>query len=85
MSLDFLSLKAKHQAKEFALNIYPTEFDKFSKFVEFLNRNKSQEEAISAEDVFAEIMKVTDQVEGFSEYLATRKGARRGRKSNSGE
>ncbi len=79
MSLDFLSLKAKHQPKEFTLNIYPTDFEKFSKFVEFINKGKSAEEVIAAEDIFEELMKATDQVEGFSDFCTT---PRRGRKKS---
>lgn len=82
MNLDFLSLKAKHQPKDFTLNIYPADFEKFSKFVEFINKGKSVEESISPEDIFEELMKATDQVEGFSEFCVT---PRRGRKKNPSE
>lgn len=80
MSLNFLDIKAKQQAKEFTFTVYQPDFERFSKFVDFINRNKSPDETVSPEDVFEEIMKVTDELEGFSEYLSTRKGAKRGRK-----
>lgn len=80
MSLNFLDLKAKHQPKEFTFNIYQADFDNFTKFVEFINCNKSAEEMIAPEDIFKELMKATEQVEGFSEFMANGKGVRRGRK-----
>lgn len=85
MNLDFLSLKAKHQPKDVTMRMYQTDFDKFSKLVEFLNRSKRQEDQIAPEDVFEELMKATDQVEGFSEFAASTKGSRRGRKKLSDE
>jgi len=85
MSLNFLDLKAKHQPKEFTLNIYQTDHDKFYRFVEFINRGKSSEDAIALEDVFEELIKATDQVEGFSDYLAMNKGTKRARKSKPAE
>lgn len=85
MSLNFLDLKAKHQPKEFSLNIYQADFDKFTKFVEFINRDKTAEEVIAPEDIFEELMKATEQVEGFSEFIATGKGSRRGRKKISND
>lgn len=85
MSLNFLELKPKHQPKEFTLNIYPNDFEKLSKFVEFINRNKTQEEVVAPEDIFEELMKATEQVVGFNEFLASNKGAKRGRKRISPE
>lgn len=82
MSLDFLGLKAKHQPKDMTVKMYQSDFDKFSKLVEFINRNKTPEEQIASEDIFAELMKATDQVEGFSEFSSSLKGRGRGRKKN---
>lgn len=85
MSLDFLGLKAKHQSKDITMRMYQTDFDKFSKLVEFINRNKDVEDQVAPEDIFEELMKATDKVEGFSEFAATTKGSRRGRKRSTEE
>jgi len=85
MNLNFLELKAKHQPKEFTFKTYPADFEKFSKFVEFINKDKATDELVAEEDIFEELMKATGQVEGFDEFLASGKGARRGRKRNSAE
>ena len=61
------------------------DFEKFSKLVEFINKDKAAHELIAEEDIFEELMKATGQVEGFDDYLASGKGARRGRKRNSTE
>lgn len=82
MNLNFLDLKAKHQPKEFSMRIYPTDFEKFSKLVEFINKDKSSEDMIASEDIFEELMKATNQVEGFEEFVASGK-SRRGRKRTS--
>ena len=81
MSLNFLELRPKQHAKEFTFHVYQSDFEKFTKFVEFINRKKSSEEIIAVEDVFAELMKATEEVTDFSEYLAENKVTRRGRKS----
>ncbi len=85
MELNFLELKAKHQPKELTFKVYLADFEKFSKLVEFINKDKAAHELIAEEDIFEELMKATGQVEGFDDYLASGKGARRGRKRNSTE
>jgi hypothetical protein len=80
MSLNFLDLKAKHQPKEYPLRIYAADFEKFSKLVEFINKDKSSEDMIAPEDIFEELMKATNQVEGFEEFMASGKPSKRGRK-----
>lgn len=85
MNLNFMELKAKHQPKEFTFKIYPADFDKFSKFVEYINRDKATDELIAEEDIFEELMKATAQVDGFDEFLASGKGGRRGKRRNSTE
>ncbi len=82
MSLDFLSLKPKHQPKDVSMRMYQADFEKFAKLVDFINKDKEPDEQISPEDIFEELMKATDEVDGFSDYAATAKGSRRGRKKN---
>lgn len=82
MSLDFLSLKPKHQPKDVSMRMYQADFDKFGKLVDFINRDKEPDEQISPEDIFEELMKATDGVEGFADFAASAKGNRRGRKKN---
>lgn len=81
MSLNFLELRPKQHAKEFTFHVYQSDFEKFTKFVEFINQKKFSEEIIAVEDVFAELMKATEEVADFSEYLVANKTTRRGRKS----
>lgn len=69
METNFLELKPKEQAKETSMMIYPSDHEKFKKFLDFLN-SKNKEGEIATEDIFKQILNVVDDVKGFQEFLS---------------